>query len=48
MKILFVHQNFPAQHLHLASRLAAIPCNEVFLSRNGKMRRCPGVRNIIY
>ncbi len=25
MKILFVHQNFPGQYLHLARYLAAIP-----------------------
>lgn len=31
MKILFVHQNFPSQYLHLARHMAAIPDNQVIL-----------------
>ncbi len=30
MRILFVHQNFPGQYLHLAPALARIPGNQVF------------------
>lgn len=30
MQILFVHQNFPAQFVHLSAALAAIPGNKVF------------------
>ncbi len=48
MKILFVHQNFPGQYLHLARHLGANPDHQVvFLTqrRNGVL---PGVRTIIY
>ena len=48
MKILFVHQNFPGQYLHLARHLGAIPSNQVVFitQRNGVS--LPGVRNIGY
>lgn len=48
MNILFVHQNFPGQYLHLARALAEMPGNRVvFLTqhRNGAL---PGVEKIIY
>lgn len=48
MKILFVHQNFPGQYLHLASHLAAIPGNEVFFITQRQDATLPGVKNLIY
>lgn len=48
MKILFIHQNFPGQYLHLVRHLGAMPGNElVFITQRGDAR-LPGVRNIIY
>lgn len=48
MKILFVHQNFPGQYLHLASHLGAIPGNQVVFITQRKDANLPGVRNIVY
>ncbi len=48
MKILFVHQNFPGQYLHLARLLGAIPGNEVVFITQRKDAALPGVRKIIY
>jgi glycosyltransferase involved in cell wall biosynthesis len=49
MKILFVHQNFPGQYLHLARHLGAIPGNEiVFLTQRKDGAALPGVSNIVY
>jgi glycosyltransferase involved in cell wall biosynthesis len=49
MKILFVHQNFPGQYLHLASHLGALPGNEViFITQRKDDAKLPGVRNIVY
>ena len=48
MKILFVHQNFPGQYLHLASHLGAIPGNEVFFITQRQDATLPGVKNIVY
>lgn len=49
MKILFVHQNFPGQYLHVARALAAQPDNEVvFLTQRAGNVNLPGVRKIIY
>lgn len=48
MNILFVHQNFPGQYLHLASLLGAIPGNRVvFITqrRHGELR---GVEKVLY
>jgi glycosyltransferase involved in cell wall biosynthesis len=49
MKVLFVHQNFPGQYLHLARYLGAMPGNDVvFLTQRRDGVTLPGVRNIIY
>jgi glycosyltransferase involved in cell wall biosynthesis len=48
MKILFVHQNFPGQYLHIASRLGANPGNQVVFITQRKDANLPGVRNIAY
>lgn len=48
MKILFVHQNFPGQYLHVARHLAADPANEVVFITQRKDASLPGVRKIVY
>lgn len=48
MKILFVHQNFPGQYLHLARHLAALPGNEVVFITQRKDATLPGIKNIVY
>lgn len=48
MKILFAHQNFPGQYLHLAKHLGAIPGNEVVFITQRQGVTLPGVRNIVY
>ena len=49
MKVLFVHQNFPGQYLHLARHLGSIPGNEVvFITQRKDDAALPGVRKIVY
>ena len=48
MKVLFVHQNFPGQYLHLARHLGAIPGNEIVFITQRKDADLPGVRKIVY
>jgi glycosyltransferase involved in cell wall biosynthesis len=49
MKVLFVHQNFPGQYLHLARHLGATPGNQVvFLTQRRDNARLPGVTKIVY
>lgn len=48
MKVLFVHQNAPAQFRHVAARLAADPANQViYITQKGKPG-LPGVGKIEY
>ena len=48
MKVLFVHQNFPGQYLHLARYLGAIEGNEVVFITQRTDADLPGVRKIVY
>lgn len=48
MKILFVHQNFPGQYLHLARHLAAMPGNEVLFITQRTRASLPGVTTLVY
>ncbi|HEY6095481.1 MAG TPA: glycosyltransferase family 4 protein [Gallionellaceae bacterium] len=49
MKILFVHQNFPGQYLHLARHLGTQPGNEVvFITQRKDGAALPEVKNIVY
>jgi glycosyltransferase involved in cell wall biosynthesis len=48
MKVLFVHQNFPGQYLHLARHLGAQPGNEVVFLTQRSGVSLPGVRTICY
>ncbi|WP_211463986.1 glycosyltransferase family 4 protein [Collimonas silvisoli] len=48
MKILFVHQNFPGQYLHLACHLASVPGNEIVFITQRQDASIPGVKKIVY
>lgn len=48
MRILFVHQNFPGQYLHLARHLGAQPGNEVVFLTQRKDGALPGVKKVVY
>ena len=48
MKILFVHQNFPGQYLHLARYLGAIASNQVVFITQHVRSTLPGVQTILY
>lgn len=48
MNILFVHQNFPGQYLHLAPALAADPRNTVVALSTRKGVRMSGVKIVVY
>lgn len=48
MRILFVHQNMPAQYAHLAGHYAGIPGNEVVFLTRRKGIEMPGVRTVRY
>lgn len=48
MKILFVHQNFPGQYLHLADHLAHQAGNEIVCMTQRKGASLPGIKKIVY
>jgi len=49
VKVLFVHQNFPGQYLHVARHLGATPGNEVvFITQRRDAAALPGVKKIVY
>lgn len=48
MKILFVHQNFPGQYLHLARYLGAHGGHEVVFITQRSDAALPGVKKIVY
>lgn len=48
MKILFVHQNFPGQYLHLARHLGAEGAHEVVFITQRKDANLPGVKKVLY
>ncbi len=48
MKVLFVHQNFPGQYLHLARYLGSIPGNEVVFITQRENMSLAGVRTLAY
>ena len=48
MKILFVHQNFPGQYLHIARHLAALRDNQVVCISQRPDGNVAGVKKIVY
>jgi glycosyltransferase involved in cell wall biosynthesis len=48
MKVLFVHQNFPGQYLHVARHLGAMEGNEVVFITQRTDADLPGVRKLVY
>lgn len=48
MRVLFIHQNFPGQYLHLARHLGAQEDHEVVFITQRKDGGLPGVRKIVY
>ena len=48
MRVLFVHQNFPGQYLHLARYLGSNPANEVVFITQRAEGQLPGVKKVVY
>jgi len=48
MVVIFIHQNFPAQYLHLARHLAAVPRNRVYFITQSGQSNLPRVIKLIY
>lgn len=48
MKVLFVHQNFPGQYLHLARHFGSQPGSQAVFITQRKDVDLPGVRKIVY
>ena len=48
MVIIFIHQNFPAQYLHIVRCLAAQPENQVYFITQANHSELPGVRKLVY
>ena len=48
MKVLFVHQNFPGQYLHIARHLGATRGNQVVCITQRADGNLPGVKKIVY
>jgi glycosyltransferase involved in cell wall biosynthesis len=48
MIVFFIHQNFPAQYLHIAGHLAAIPQNRIYFITQSEQNQLPRVIKLIY
>ncbi|WP_169566628.1 glycosyltransferase family 4 protein [Sneathiella limimaris] len=48
MKVLFLHNNFPAQYRHVARALARDKSNQVVFASHRAVERIPGVANLVY
>jgi glycosyltransferase involved in cell wall biosynthesis len=48
MIVIFIHQNFPAQYVHLARYLAQQPQNRVFFITQAEHNELPGVVKLVY
>jgi glycosyltransferase involved in cell wall biosynthesis len=46
--IVFIHQNFPAQYLHLIRHLARKPDNQIYFITQANHNELPGVRKVVY
>lgn len=48
MIIVFIHQNFPAQYVHLARYLVQRPHNRIFFITQAEHNQIPGVTKLVY
>ena len=48
MTIIFIHQNFPAQYLHIVCHLAKQTGNQIYFITQEKHNKIPGVRKLVY
>ena len=48
MKLLFAHQNFPGQYLHIIRHLAAQGTHEILFATEANKNAIPGVRKMVY
>ena len=48
MIFVFIHQNFPAQYLHIVRHLAEKPENQVYFITQANHNEVPGVRKLVY
>jgi glycosyltransferase involved in cell wall biosynthesis len=48
MKLLFIHQNFPGQYIHLVRHLAAQPAHQVYFITQPNSVEMAGVRKLTY
>ena len=48
MIVIFIHQNFPAQYLHIVRRLAEQPENQVFFITQETHNEIAGIRKLVY
>ena len=48
MIVVFIHQNFPAQYVHIARRLAEVPHNRVYFITQAAQLQLPRVIKLIY
>jgi glycosyltransferase involved in cell wall biosynthesis len=48
MIVFFIHQNFPAQYLHIARHLAQVPQNRIYFITQSEQNQLPRVIKLIY
>jgi len=48
MIVIFVHQNFPAQYLHIVAHLAQESGNQIYFITQEDLNELPGVHKIVY
>jgi len=48
MVVIFIHQNFPAQYVHVARHLAQIPHNRIYFITQSDQNQVPRVIKLIY
>ncbi|SLN21206.1 glycosyltransferase family 4 protein [Oceanibacterium hippocampi] len=48
MKVLFLHNNFPAQYRHVAAALAQDPANSVVFATHNRQGNLPGVGKLLF